>query len=97
MKKIIDVDVFFYKGMRKNPPYGDCYRPHLVVDGSDEYYSGIQFISLKKAPFEEHIIGKIELIYDEFDYSLLVENAHFLIKEGSKSVGEGVVLHICAL
>ena len=93
MIKTIYVDVFFYENARKSPPHGNVYRPHFVVDDSDGCHLGIQFIDLDLAPFGEHILAEVELVYPGVDYSPLKENARFLIIEaGSQTVGEGVVV-----
>ena len=91
MERIINVEVVFYENARKTSPLGNVYRPHFIVDGSDVYL-GIQFIHLKNVPLGKRIISKVELLYDGVDYSQLKQDTHFIIKEGTESVGEGVVL-----
>jgi len=88
---IVDV-CFFDNGYRIAPPFGEFYRPHLVVTDSIEYL-GVQFINLEKVQFGEHILCEAKLLFCA-DYSKLVENASFEIREGVHTVGEGIVIEI---
>ena len=92
LRRIVDVDIFFYKDKRKTPPHGKTYRPLFVVENTSDCYMGIQFIDLQEAPLGERIFAKAECIFPHNDYLLLKENVRFLIKEGTYAVGEGVVL-----
>lgn len=86
------VEVCFYgNGYRKNPPYGEVYRPHFVIKGTSEYL-GIQFIKLEEKPFDTKILCKIKTLYDGIDYSGLVSGISFEIKEGAHTVGDGIVV-----
>jgi translation elongation factor EF-Tu-like GTPase len=84
------VEVWFLENIRKNPPYGTIYRPHFVVNG-DDYYLGVQFENLPEKPFGEHITANIKLLYEGVDYSKLKQGTNFDIKEGSLTVGKGIV------
>ena len=66
-------------------------RPHFVVDGSDNYL-GMQFLDLTDVSLGKQLVSKVELLYDEIDYSELKPDTRFVIKEGTISVGEGIVL-----
>jgi hypothetical protein len=86
------VKVWFFDGVRKKPPYGERYRPHFVIKGTEDYL-GIQFAKLEKTPFAEHIITEVHFIfYGAVDYSKLCAGVEFEIREGSKIVGEGIVI-----
>lgn len=88
------VEVWFFKGVRERPPYGSAYRPHFLIKNTEEYYFGVQFEDLKKAPFGEHLVAKVKLIYKDLgvDYSKFIPGIYFEIREGKRVVGEGVVL-----
>ena len=87
------VEVWFFDNAYRmhGPPYGTAYRPHLVIKEKEEYL-GIQFENLEKAPYGEHILRDIKLLYDGVDYSNLVSGTAFYIKEGANTVGEGIVI-----
>ena len=85
------VEVWF-NNHRKAPPFGAGYRPHFVIKGTEEYL-GIQFTELEQAPVGEHILAEIRFLYCGLvDYSELVTDVEFEIREGRNVVGEGVVL-----
>jgi len=90
--RTIPVEVWFFAGVRENPPFGTKYRPHLVVNGTKKYL-GVQFNDLQEAPFGEHISNRVQLTYGSFgvDYSKLILNVNFEIREGARVVGEGFV------
>jgi len=86
------VKVRFFNTARKNPPYGECYRPHFVVKGTDTYL-GIQFDKLENTPFGEPIATEVHLLfYGLVDYSKLCVGAEFEIREVRNIVGEGIVI-----
>ena len=89
---LMTVEVWFFDNSYREhgPPYGTTYRPHFVIKESSEYL-GIQFESLEKASYGEHILCDIKLLYDGVDYSNLVSGVVFEIREGPHTVGEGVV------
>ena len=79
----------------RHGPFCAGYRPHVVADGDDTYlgiYVTQPHEDNKIFPGEERVI-EMELVYHPLvDYSRLTSGRHFLIKEGSKTVGEGHVL-----
>jgi translation elongation factor EF-Tu-like GTPase len=85
------VEVWFYSDNRI--PSGSYYRPHFIIKETDEYL-GVQFENLQNAPLGERIICDVKLLYEGIDYSNLTPNTAFYIKEGSKTVGEGVVISL---
>ena len=86
------VEVWFLdNNTRKNPPYGTVYRPHFVIENTNEYL-GIQFENLEKRKFNEYILCDIILLYEGVDYSKLKKGASFEIKEGPYTVGKGFVI-----
>ena len=92
MRKSVKVRVrFFADSYRKNPPFGESYRPHFVIKGASEYL-GVQFANIHETPFGEEIISDVELLYDGVDYEKLAVGVAFEIREGAYVVGEGVVV-----
>ena len=90
---MIMVEIWFHNdSYRKTPPFGKGYRPHFVIKGTEEYI-GVQFVEIENAPFGEHLLCEVEfLFYGLVDYSKLVPDAKFEIREGRNIVGEGIVL-----
>jgi hypothetical protein len=82
---------FLDNGYRKAPPYGDTYRPHLVVEDTNEYL-GVEFEAFEKPLFNEHIICRLKLPYEGVDYSELHEGVMFEVREGPHTVGKGSIL-----
>jgi len=70
------------------------YRPHLVPKGSEDYLA-VSVTGIEEA--DAVISGTIrtvqfELMYPNVDYSGLSVGRRFEIREGQRSVGEGVVI-----
>ena len=86
------VEVWFFEiANRKNPPHGWTYRPHLIVEGTEELL-GVEFMNLDESAFNEHVLCEIRLPYPTVDYSQLEQGAYFDIIEGdNKIVGKGYV------
>ena len=86
------VEVWFFEiANRKSPPHGWTYRPHLIVEGTEELL-GVEFINLDESAFNEHVLCEIRLPYPGIDYSQLKQGAYFDIVEGGrKIVGKGFV------
>ena len=98
-RESLDVIVEFYPpkhGGRAVMPnlISGQYRPHIVVNRDpDKEYLGVVFYGGPPA-FEpgEEVAVQMRLVYDKVDYSALTPDIIFLIKEGARTVGEGVVV-----
>ena len=91
-KKYILVEVTFFEDVRKTLPDLNLktYRPHFVVKGDDEYL-GVCFMEGDQVEFGKKVFAKVLLMYDGVHYEKLQPQTPFLIKEGGKTVGEGIV------
>ena len=71
------------------------YRPHFVVKEMSEYL-GIQFEDLEEAAFGEEIVANVKPLYIStgVNYSALVPDTSFEIKEGPHTVGEVQVISV---
>lgn len=68
------------------------YKPHLVVAGDTEY-KGITF--LNPLVIGENVAVRFEPLYSNVDYTpLLRHGVKFELKEGSHTVGTGVVTFV---
>ncbi len=86
------IEVWFLdNGYRTTPPYGVAYRPHLVAENTDDYL-GVEFVHLEESAFDEHILCRINLLYDDVDYAELKQGVSFEIREGPHVVGKGYVV-----
>ena len=95
---MFSVSVTFFSDKRKLPPCLTTgnYRPHLRVDGDDEYL-GVTFISDVSCRFDETISATATPLYDGVDYSKLKPSTKFFVMEGERIVGEGIVESIVQL
>ena len=70
------------------------YRPHLVAESTEEYL-GVSVIGISEVdavlPGTTRTV-QFELMYPDLDYSGLTLGRRFEIREGQRSVGEGVVI-----
>lgn len=99
MLQSYDVIVEFYStkhGGRKDLPdlSSGQYRPHIVINADEsETYLGIKFTNGPDSyTHDEEVRLTMTSLYENVDYSGLKRGVSFLIKEGSNTVGEGVVL-----
>ena len=90
---IRSVSVTFFECKRESPPClnNGNYRPHLVVDGDDEYL-GVSFIYEEECHFDETVLASVLPMYDGVDYSKLQVSKKFFVMEGANIVGEGIVI-----
>ena len=70
------------------------YRPHLVPDSTEDYL-GVSVVGIEEA--DAVLPGTIrtvqfQLMYPGVDYSGLAVGSRFKIREGQRSVGEGIVI-----
>lgn len=72
---------------------GGHYRPHLVIDDDpSEEYLGVQFMGCDdEIAYGIDIQATVKLLYTKVDYAGLLPGVSFVIKEGGKTVGVGVV------
>jgi translation elongation factor EF-Tu-like GTPase len=74
------------------------YRPHLIPKGTEDYLG----VSVVGIPESEAVLPgstrtvEFEFMYPTIDYSQLSVGAQFEIREGLKSVGEGIVTKVLA-
>jgi translation elongation factor EF-Tu-like GTPase len=72
------------------------YRPHLIHKGTEEYLG----VSVVGVPETEAVLPgttrtvEFEIMYPDLDYTRLSVGAEFEIREGSRSVGEGIVTKV---
>ncbi|KCZ83600.1 hypothetical protein HAD_13399 [Hyphomonas adhaerens MHS-3] len=73
---------------------GGEYRPHLVSDEEvNQDYLGVQFVECADpVDFVVDLRVSVQLLYDGVDYSGLVPDSSFTIREGARTVGEGHVV-----
>ncbi len=86
---------------------GGTYRPHLVVGNPDqrhaiyrdgnigtEHYLGVQFktTDIICEPGEPYVVDLQLMYYPRVDYSSLIVDAEFTIREGGRVVGFGRVM-----
>ncbi|WP_065383316.1 hypothetical protein [Hyphomonas sp. ND6WE1B] len=73
---------------------GGEYRPHLVLNKEvDPDFLGVQFVECADpAEFGIDLRVSVQLLYDGVDYSGLVPDSSFTIREGARAVGEGHVI-----
>ena len=85
---MILVSVTFFQGKRKLPPClnNGSYRPHLIVDGDNEYL-GVSFINGAECHFDETVSAILLPIYEGVDYSKLQVHKKFFVMEGSNILG----------
>ena len=85
---------FFSKKRRTTPNLNNgMYYPHFVIKGTEEYL-GINFIDGEDVIFDKQIGANALPLYETVDYSALQAGTEFLIMEGGKVVGEGIVKEI---
>ena len=91
--------VIFFSSKRENFPTlnsnletSNSYRPHLLVEGNEEYL-GIEFYRSQLKSFDKYGTASIRLLYDGVDYSSLTPGTKFKIIEGANIVGEGEVIN----
>lgn len=81
------------RGDPPQPPFSTdrSYRPHIVVDG-DPTYLAVRFVGGSKTKSGE--AGRFSFVetYPDVDYSSLHAGVQFTVREGSKIVGDGVIL-----
>lgn len=94
-----NVKVIFFSSKRENFPTlnsnletSNSYRPHLLVEGNEEYL-GIEFYRSQLKSFDKYGTASIRLLYDGVDYSSLTPGTKFKIMEGANIVGEGEVIN----
>ena len=94
MRRVIRVKVVFHEGARRLPPWGLEYSPNIMVDG--RCFPGMRFAWLPQSPFGSQIVCDVELMYEDMGqcYAKFVPGVRFDVAEGSKIVGEGVVLDV---
>lgn len=70
------------------------YRPHLVLDGDPAAtYLGVEIVACDDdLSFDVDVHVVASLPYERVDYSGLKPGASFKIREGARTVGEGVVV-----
>jgi len=73
---------------------GGEYRPHLVSDEEvNPDYLGVQFVACADpVDFGVDLRVSVQLLYDGVDYSGLVPDSSFTIREGARTVGAGHVV-----
>ncbi len=94
--RFYDVSVRFYRpeegGRSVLPDLGSkLYRPHFVITGQTDYL-GVVFVEGKSTQEQRSFVASVASVYETVDYSSLVPGVHFLIMEGAKAVGEGLVM-----
>jgi hypothetical protein len=96
---VLRLCVQFYppsQGGRKTLPdlSGGEYRPHLVLGKEANLeYLGVQFVECADpVEFGVDLRVSVQLLYDGIDYSGLVPDRSFKIREGARPVGEGHVI-----
>ncbi|MCM1367697.1 MAG: hypothetical protein NC184_02675 [Roseburia sp.] len=88
--RTIKANVKFYRGTRNSLPSIN-YRPHFVVNGDNELL-GVEFIELDSKEYGVFGNAVVKLLYDDVGYYKLKIGVRFNIVEGTRIVGEGIVL-----
>lgn len=96
VREYVYVKILFYdkgQGIRHKPPNlsNYKYRPHFLVKGDNEYL-GVQFLDGETVVLGKPVLATAQLVYEQVDYTPLVEGAEFFVVEGANKVGEGIVL-----
>lgn len=86
----IEATVRFFPDVRKFPPFGQHYMPHLVPHNTNQYL-GVKFDHVPARPLGAELNVDIHLIYD-VNYSDLMPGCEFLIMEEKMIVGKGMVI-----
>lgn len=86
------VYVTFFEGARKSTPRlsGGRYCPHFVVKGDSEYL-GVRFTEGTECVFGSEAYAEVLPMYEGVGYHKLKLGVTFLIMEGGRAVGEGIV------
>ena len=73
---------------------GGQYHPHLVLDDDvNPDYLGVQFVACADTVNSGvDLQVSVQLLYDGVDYSGLVPDSAFTIREGARTVGAGYVV-----
>lgn len=87
--------VTFFSKKRGTPPNlnNGKYCPHFVIKGSNQLL-GVNFIDGEDVIFNRPIRANALPVNEDIDYSALQVGTEFLILEGGKVVGEGIVKEI---
>lgn len=87
--------VTFFSKKRRTPPNlnNGKYCPHLVIKDSEQLL-GVNFIDGEDVIFNRPIRANALPVNEDIDYSALQVGTEFLILEGGKVVGEGIVKEI---